>query len=78
MLIFVKVKFFLKPTHGDSFKPSNENHKAAIDCGMLWQQFESEKWFDRIPDKLERNIYAVYYKYDGDHTKPFSLFIGSF
>ncbi len=36
-------------------KSSNENHKAAIDCAMLWQQFESEKWFDHIPDKLESN-----------------------
>ena len=57
-------------------KTTNKNFKAAIDCGMLWQKFESEKWLERIPGKLETNIYAIYFDYEGDHTAPFSFFIG--
>ena len=57
-------------------RTTNKNLKAAVDCGMLWQQFESEKWFNRIPGKLDNQIYAVYYDYVGDHTDPFSFLIG--
>ncbi len=57
-------------------KSSNENSQAAIDCGMLWQQFQSEKWLERISGKIEDSVYAVYYEFEGDHTKPFSFFIG--
>ena len=31
---------------------------------------------DKIPGKLNDDTYAVYHSYDGDHTKPFSYFIG--
>jgi predicted transcriptional regulator YdeE len=58
-------------------KTTNEKGQSAIDCGELWQRFESENIAMQIPDKLNNNIYAVYYDYDGDHTTPFSYFIGS-
>ena len=29
-----------------------------------------------IPNKLTGEILAVYHQYEGDHTKPFSYFIG--
>ena len=57
-------------------KTTNENGQSGVDCGTLWQQFESEKFVERIPDKLTSEVYAVYYDYDGDYTKPFSYFIG--
>lgn len=55
---------------------TNEGGQAGIDCGNLWQQFEQEKYFDRIPDKIGNDICAVYFDYEGDHTKPYSYFIG--
>jgi len=57
-------------------KTTNENGQSGIDCGNLWQKFETENFAERIHDKLTNEIYAVYYNYDGDYTKPFSYFIG--
>ena len=57
-------------------KTTNENGQSAIDCGNLWQKFETENLADNIPGKLSDEIYAVYYNYEGDYTKPFSYFIG--
>ena len=55
---------------------TNANGQSAIDCGSLWQQFEKEKISEKIPGKLSEEIFAVYYDYEGDHTKPYSYFIG--
>jgi predicted transcriptional regulator YdeE len=57
-------------------KTTNENGQSGIDCGSLWQKFEKENFAERIIGKLSDEIYAVYYDYEGDHTKPFSYFIG--
>jgi predicted transcriptional regulator YdeE len=57
-------------------KTTNENGQSSIDCGNLWQKFTEGKYADIIPDKLGNDIFAVYYNYDGDYTKPFSYFIG--
>lgn len=57
-------------------KTINENGKSVIDCGNLWQKFQSEKIAEKIPGKLSSSIFAVYYDYEADHTKPFSYFIG--
>lgn len=57
-------------------RTTNENGQSAIDCGNLWQKFETENFKERISDKLGEEIYAVYFDYEGDHTKPFSYFIG--
>ena len=57
-------------------KTSNEGGQSSIDCGNLWQKFEQENFAENIPDKLSEEIYAVYYDYEGDYTKPFSYFIG--
>ena len=57
-------------------KTTNENNQSAKDCGNLWQKFETSKIFDLIPNKLSNEIYAVYFDYEEDETKPFSYFIG--
>ena len=57
-------------------KTTNENNQSSTDCGNLWQKFESEKIFELIPNKLTNEIYAVYFDYEKDETKPFSYFIG--
>lgn len=59
-----------------SDKTTNNNGQSSIDCGNLWQKFEKENFAERIPDKLSDEIYAVYFDYEGDYTKPFSYFIG--
>ena len=57
-------------------KTFNANGQSAVDCGNLWQEFETRNISSQISNGSEREIYAVYYDYDGDHTKPFSYFIG--
>ncbi len=57
-------------------KTSNANGQSAIDCGNLWQEFEKRNISAQISGGSGREIYAVYYNYEGDHTKPFSYFIG--
>ena len=57
-------------------KTTNDGGQSSVDCGNLWQKFETENFAERIPDKLSTEIYAVYFDYEGDYTKPFSYFIG--
>lgn len=58
------------------FKTINKNGQSMKDGGDLWTRFEKEKIADKIPNKLSNDVIAVYYEYEGDHTKPFSYFIG--
>ena len=57
-------------------KTTNDKGQSGIDCGNLWQKFERENFAEGIPGKLSDEIYAVYFDYEGDYTKPFSYFIG--
>ncbi len=57
-------------------KTTNEGGQSSIDWGNLWQKIEKENLVERIPNKLSDDIYAVYFDYEGDHTQPFSYFIG--
>ncbi|TMI73517.1 MAG: AraC family transcriptional regulator [Bacteroidetes bacterium] len=57
-------------------KTTNVNEQSSIDCGNLWQEFEKGKYAEMIPNKLTEEILAVYHQYEGDHTQPFSYFIG--
>ena len=57
-------------------KTTNEGGQSNIDCGNLWQKFENGKYFEKIPGKLNDDVLAVYHQYEGDHTQPFSYFIG--
>jgi predicted transcriptional regulator YdeE len=57
-------------------KSTNENGQSGVDCGNLWQQFEKGNFAEKVPGKLSDEIIAVYFDYEGDHTKPFSYFIG--
>lgn len=57
-------------------KTTNKDNQSSKDCGELWQTFESDNIFERIPGKLSDEIYAVYHDYDKDETAPFSYFIG--
>ena len=57
-------------------KMTNQNGQSGIDCGNLWQKFEKGNFSERIPDRLNNEIYAVYFNYEGDYTQLFSYFIG--
>jgi len=72
----MEIKEFKLVGIGLENKTTNENGQSNIDCGSLWQKFETENLALKIPGKLNDEIFAVYYDYEGDHTKPFSYFIG--
>lgn len=57
-------------------KTSNENQRSTADIGAFWQTFMKENVASKIPGRVGDDIYAVYYDYEGDYTKPFSYFIG--
>ncbi len=57
-------------------KTTNENGQSGIDCGNHWQEFERKNVPELVSEKLGSEIYAVYYEYEGDHTRPYSYFIG--
>ncbi len=57
-------------------KTTNTNNQSNIDCGNLWQKFEKNEYFKKIPGKRTNEILAVYHDYEGDYTQPFSYFIG--
>ncbi|SKA00882.1 GyrI-like domain-containing protein [Sediminibacterium ginsengisoli] len=57
-------------------KTTNANGRSGIDCGNHWQAFEKGNYAERIHEKVNDDIYAVYFEYEGDHTQPYSYFIG--
>jgi predicted transcriptional regulator YdeE len=57
-------------------KTTNEGGQSGIDCGNLWQKFENGNFMEQISNKVGAEIYSVYFDYEGDHTKPFSYFVG--
>lgn len=57
-------------------KTINAGGQSSIDCGNLWQKFETGNFAEKIQGKVTDEIYAVYFDYEGDHTNPFSYFIG--
>lgn len=57
-------------------KTTNKKGQSNIDCGELWQKFETENLINTISGKLSSEIFAVYYDFEGDHAQAFSYFIG--
>jgi predicted transcriptional regulator YdeE len=57
-------------------KTSNKDGRSKADCSGLWDKFQTEKCLDSIHNRINDNIYAVYYDYEGDFMDPFSYFIG--
>ncbi|MEM9001128.1 MAG: effector binding domain-containing protein [Bacteroidota bacterium] len=61
---------------GITTRTSNENDRAATDIPTLWNRFMSENIANRVPNKVNGTVYALYTDYEGDHTQPYSLTIG--
>jgi predicted transcriptional regulator YdeE len=57
-------------------KTTNENQQSTTDIGAFWQTFMKENVSSKIPGRIGDDIYAVYFDYEGDYTKPFAYFIG--
>ena len=51
------------------------NDRADL-LGAHWQRFYAEDVAGQIPDRLGDETFAVYCEYEGDHTKPYTFFLG--
>lgn len=61
---------------GIEVRTTNENGQAAKDIPALWRKFMHEGILDRIPNKIDDTIYALYTDYESDHTKPYTTVLG--
>lgn len=61
---------------GIAVRTTNENGQAAQDIGQLWQKFMSEGIAEKIPNKIDANVFSIYTNYEGDHTQPYDTILG--
>lgn len=61
---------------GISVRTTNENGQSNQDLQTLWKRFFPEGILDKIPNKVDSNIYCVYTDYEKDHTKPYTTILG--
>ena len=60
---------------GISIRTTNENGKAARDIPQLWNKFMTENIMEKIPNKVNGNIYSIYTEYEGDYMKPYTTIL---
>lgn len=61
---------------GLATRTSNDRGKADKDIPQLWEKFMAENALNRIPNKVDETLYAIYTDYEGDHTEPYTIVIG--
>jgi predicted transcriptional regulator YdeE len=62
---------------GITTRTTNKDGQAAIDIEALWEKFWGEKIQEKIPNKINDDIYAVYTGYESDYTGAYTTIIGS-
>ena len=64
---------------GISTRTSNELEANEVSARIpaLWGRIYHEDVFNRIPAKASSGLVAVYSKYEGDHTAPYTLTLGA-
>lgn len=61
---------------GYAIRTTYEDHKADTEIFTAWNYFIDNKIAQKIPHKKSDVLMGVYYEYEKDHTKPFTLLIG--
>ena len=61
---------------GISIRTTNENGQSAKDIEKIWGKFWNEKIQERIPNKINDDIYAVYTDYETDFNGAYTTIIG--
>ena len=62
--------------HLIGIKIRTSNQKAMEDIPKVWERFYADDIKNKIPHKLNDNIFAVYTDYEGDFTKPYLYILG--
>jgi predicted transcriptional regulator YdeE len=60
---------------GIAIRTTNQNKRAMQDISDLWKRFEEEGLYEKIPNKLNDNIYSMYTDYEYDFTRPYTYMI---
>lgn len=55
---------------------SNSGNQSARDIGELWRIFNEGRLIDKIPHKVNSDIYLVYTDYDSDYTGAYTCMLG--
>ncbi len=59
--------------YGIQTQTSNETpHEIAA----IWQRFMADGLADEIPERADDQLIAAYFDYQGDHTQPYTFFLG--
>ncbi|WP_045113224.1 effector binding domain-containing protein [Microscilla marina] len=61
---------------GITVRTSNKNGQGLQDIGALWQRFIAEQLLNKIPNKLDNEVYSIYTEYEGDYTQPYTTLLG--
>mgnify|MGYP003635659516 CR=1 FL=1 len=61
---------------GISIRTTNENGQASKEIAELWGKFMSDSILEKIPNKVDNEIYSLYTNYESDHTKPYTAILG--
>ncbi len=61
---------------GIAARTSNHPGKADRDIPQLWEKFMADNTVNRIPNKVDNTVYAIYTDYEGDYTQPYTIVIG--
>lgn len=61
---------------GISVRTTNENGQAAQDIPAMWNKFMTEDVLNKIPNKINSDIYSIYTDYESDYTKPYTTILG--
>lgn len=57
-------------------RTTNVNAQASLDIPKLWDKFYKENILDRIPNKKNNQVLALYTDYEGDYLQPYNVMIG--
>ena len=61
---------------GITCRTSNVLEAGPIDIPNLWGKFYADNVIGKISNKTSNEVLALYFDYEGDHTKPYSILIG--
>ena len=61
---------------GIQTETTNENGKAAVDLGKLWERFFTDNVQSQITNKMSEEIYSIYTDYESDYTGNYRAIIG--
>lgn len=71
-----KVKIEPFKVIGITVNTTNANGQSADDISQLWGKFMAERTAEKIPNKIDDNIFSVYTNYEGDHSHAYDTILG--